>query len=79
MRTKRANAAVRVQDLWVELDPGDEPRDVLRGIDLEVGGGERVALMGRNGAGKSTLLRAAAGLVEPVAGIRASARRGRAA
>lgn len=43
-------------------------RDVLRGIDLEVRPGERIALMGRNGAGKSTLLRTAAGLHEPVAG-----------
>jgi ABC-type multidrug transport system ATPase subunit len=41
---------------------------VLRGIDLEVNGGERVALMGRNGAGKTTLLRTAAGLVTPVHG-----------
>ncbi len=54
--------------LWVELEPAEEPVDVLRGIDLEVGRGERVALMGRNGAGKSTLLRTAAGLLEPVAG-----------
>jgi energy-coupling factor transport system ATP-binding protein len=41
---------------------------VIKGIDLEIAGGERVALMGRNGAGKSTLLRAAAGVVEPVHG-----------
>lgn len=54
--------------VWVELDPGDGPVDVLRGIDLEVKAGEKVALMGRNGAGKSTLLRAAAGLVDPVSG-----------
>ena len=51
--------------VWVELDPGDGPVDVLRGIDLEVRAGEKVALMGRNGAGKSTFLRAAAGLIEP--------------
>ena len=57
-----------VRDLWVELDPGDGPRDVLRGIDLELRGGERVALMGRNGAGKSTLLRCLAGLVDPARG-----------
>jgi energy-coupling factor transport system ATP-binding protein len=54
--------------LWVELDRGDEMRDVIKGIDLVVRRGERVALMGRNGAGKSTLLRTAAGLHEPVAG-----------
>jgi energy-coupling factor transporter ATP-binding protein EcfA2 len=59
---------LKAKDLWVELDAGEGPRDVLRGIDLELRPGERVALMGRNGAGKSTLLRAAAGLHEPVAG-----------
>jgi energy-coupling factor transporter ATP-binding protein EcfA2 len=61
-------AAVRAKDLWVELIQRETPRDVLRGIDLAVLGGERVALMGRNGAGKSTLLRTAAGLLDPIRG-----------
>jgi energy-coupling factor transport system ATP-binding protein len=60
--------AFRAKGLWVELDDGGGPRDVLRGIDLSVAPGERIALMGRNGAGKSTLLRAAAGLIDPAAG-----------
>ncbi len=60
--------AVEIQDLWVELATADQTRDVLKGVDLRVERGERVALMGRNGAGKTTLLRTAANLVEPVRG-----------
>jgi energy-coupling factor transport system ATP-binding protein len=60
--------AAGVKNLWVELSRGDERHDVLKGIDLKVHRGERVALMGRNGAGKSTLLRTLAGLVAPVRG-----------
>ena len=38
--------------------------EVLHGLDLEVGVGERVALMGRSGSGKSTLLNCICG-IEP--------------
>lgn len=40
----------------------------LRGIDLRVGEGELVALVGANGAGKSTLLRALSGVQRVSAG-----------
>ena len=40
----------------------------VKGIDLEVGEGELVCLIGANGAGKSTTLRAICGLVAPRAG-----------
>jgi energy-coupling factor transport system ATP-binding protein len=67
-RRPTGDAVLAARDLWVELERGDEAHDVLRGVELAVSAGERVALMGRNGAGKSTLLRTAAGLIEPVAG-----------
>jgi branched-chain amino acid transport system ATP-binding protein len=42
--------------------------EVLHGIDLAVGGGELVAVIGANGAGKTTLLRTLSGLRRPSAG-----------
>lgn len=41
---------------------------LFRGVDLDVGAGEVVALLAPNGRGKSTLLRCAAGLVRPTEG-----------
>jgi energy-coupling factor transport system ATP-binding protein len=40
----------------------------LDGIDLAIGPGERVALVGQNGSGKSTLVRHLDGLLRPTAG-----------
>ena len=41
---------------------------VLSDVDLSVGRGDRVVVVGRNGAGKSSLLRTLAGVQEPTSG-----------
>jgi len=50
------------------LSAGYGRAQVLFGLDLAVGQGEVVALLGRNGAGKSTTLKALMGLVEARSG-----------
>ncbi len=47
-----------------ELSVGYDGVTVLPDVEIEVGEGEIVALLGTNGAGKSTLLRAIGGVVE---------------
>ena len=56
---------IRVRSLRKDY-PGS-PR-ALDGVDLDIGRGEFVALIGSSGAGKSTLLRCLNGLVTPTAG-----------
>jgi branched-chain amino acid transport system ATP-binding protein len=50
------------------LTAGYEEAPVIRELDLEVGEGEVVALLGANGAGKTTTLRAISGIVHPMSG-----------
>jgi energy-coupling factor transporter ATP-binding protein EcfA2 len=64
-RRADAGPALALRSLWHEVAGGPA---ILRGVDLQLRAGERVAIMGRNGAGKSTLLRHATGLLEPTRG-----------
>ena len=50
------------------LDAGYGEAQILFGVDLSVGAGEVVTLLGRNGMGKTTTVRAIMGLIRPRAG-----------
>jgi tungstate transport system ATP-binding protein len=58
------NAVVHLQAVSVRMGPVM----ALRGVDLVIRPGERVALVGANGSGKSTLLRTVHGLLKPTQG-----------
>jgi putative ABC transport system ATP-binding protein len=59
---------VRVEQVSKSFRRGSEEIHVLDGLDLEVGRGEFLALMGPSGSGKSTLLNIIGGLDTPSAG-----------
>ena len=59
---------LEVRGVRKTYDSEGAPVRALRGVDLEIGGDELVAIMGPSGCGQSTLLNLVAGLDTPTEG-----------
>jgi Fe-S cluster assembly ATP-binding protein len=54
-------ATLEIRDLHVSVDTESGPKQILRGVNLTISGGQTHAIMGPNGSGKSTLAYSIAG------------------
>jgi iron complex transport system ATP-binding protein len=64
-----SESAIRLAGVAAGYRGAAGARRVLSGLDLTVGRGEMVALLGANGSGKTTLLNVMAGTIQPTAGM----------
>src|SRR3954454_2574968 len=65
----RDDLIVELADVHLKLASAAGPVNILRGIDLTVGRGETVSVVGPSGSGKSTMMMIMGGLERPTSGI----------
>ena len=62
------SSLLSVSNLYKSFVEGGDEIQVLRGVDLQLAAGERLAIIGESGVGKSTLLHILGTLDRPTAG-----------
>jgi len=64
----KTDLPLQLQGVALTLPSAAGPVEILKGVDMTVAPGERVAVVGPSGSGKSSLIAVAAGLERPTAG-----------
>ena len=60
--------AIQTRNVTLSLGTQSAPVDILRGIDLDIGAGESLAILGPSGSGKSSLMAILSGLEQATGG-----------
>jgi lipoprotein-releasing system ATP-binding protein len=68
-RNRAQGGVIVAEGLTKIFTEGGRTLEVLRGVNLEIPPGARVAIIGASGSGKTTLLQLLGGLDEPTAGV----------